>query len=198
MREKYYRNRHFRDVDQALLSAYQFVNPYTVVKDYLEAKGEGEIDCYGETPLATYEEICKACDLKPDDRFLELGCGRGRGCFFVSHFFHCKVVGIDCVPDFIDTAEAIMEGFHMPNIKFRCENMLSADYRGATCIYVYGTCLQDEEVETLAKRFAKMPKGTRIATVSYPLSAYEPSIEVVKTLQCTYPWGNAEVFIHHV
>jgi SAM-dependent methyltransferase len=198
VREKYYRNRHFRNVDQILLSTYRFSNPYSIVKQHLEERGESDVHCYGETPLSTYDQIAKACNLSETDKFLELGCGRGRGCFFISHFYHCPVMGIDCIPDFIDTAIAIMDGFHMPRLEFRCEDMFTADFRGATCIYLYGTCLKDFQVDQLAKRFAELPKGIRIVTVSYPLSDYVPSITIEKKLECVYPWGKTEVYINRV
>jgi SAM-dependent methyltransferase len=131
------------------------------------------------------------------DHLLELGCGRGRGVFFLSHLAGCSAVGIDFVPFFISTATAIAKhATPILPVTFRCENMETTDFSGATVIYLYGTCLAEEEIDALVHRFEALPQATKIITVSYPLTDYSPRFRTLKQFTADFPWGKGEVFLN--
>ena len=79
--------------DLSLGFASLFFNPYRTCRK------NGSI--YGETPPASLRRIASFCDLTSQDSWLELGSGRGKGCFWISHFIGCETVGIEKVPLFI-------------------------------------------------------------------------------------------------
>ncbi len=152
---------------------------------------------YGETPLTSLQIIAEHCDLKKEDHVFELGCGRGRGCFWLQAFIGCKVTGIELVPTFVEKANHVKDRFKIDQIEFRHGDIAKANYDSATVLYLYGTCFEDVFIEQLINKFKKLPKGTRFITVSYALTEYmrSPLFEVVKVFPVEFTWGEAEVYL---
>ena len=182
--------------ERAFYQAYRFLNPFQICKRHLKNQGEEIVDAYGETPLPAFAAIAENCALNQDDFVIELGCGRGRGCFFLSHHLGCRVLGIDWVPFFVNTADRLSKSVepHLPVI-FQCSEMQTADLTGATVIYLYGTCLPDAVIHALIRRFETLPPSTKIITVSYPLSEYSSNFHTLKQFSVAFPWGEADVFL---
>lgn len=196
---KYYSNYSFLKADLYLLLHYLFNNPYSISRRFLRAKGEHNIYAYGETPLPTMEMIAKQCRISSKDKVFELGCGRGRTSFWLHSFIKCRVVGVDFVPHFIKKANYVRKRYKIEDVEFRKENMIETDLTGATVIYLYGTCLNDEFIRKLAEKFAKLPAGTKIITVSYSLQEYsQPNVfEVMKRFPAKFTWGTADVYLNY-
>jgi len=195
---KYYRCNYFFKIDSYLLSLYFFKNPFRISKNFLRKKGGLDIYVYGETPLATLEIIAKKCHLSSGDILFELGCGRGRSCFWLSHFIQCQTVGVDFVPEFIEKADRVKKKFKLKNVEFRAEDFLTTDFSGGTVFYLYAICLSDEMICQLIDRFKNLPEGVKIITISYALNEYIPNKKLFKILdsfKLSFPWGNAMVFI---
>jgi SAM-dependent methyltransferase len=197
---KYYGNITFLKVDMSLLLMYLFHNPFSISKRFLMRKGESEIYAYGETPLTTLEMIAKECQISSKDVVFELGSGRGRNCFWLNSFIGCKAIGIEYIPDFVERAERIKKKLEIKNVDFRLGDILDADYTGATVLYLYGTCLEDDFIKKLIEKFAQLPVGTKIITVSYPLTDYveHPFFEVMKRFSGKFPWGVGDVYLQVV
>lgn len=193
----YYSNWNFFKIDSTLMFSYLFQNPYRISKQFLIGKGEADIHVYGETPLTTLEMIAAACALSKNDAVLELGCGRGRNCFWLNCFIGCKVKGIEHIPEFVEKAIRIKMRFQLSGVQFQLGDIREADYSGFTVIYLYGTCLEDEFISLLIEKFRKMPSGTKIITISYPLTDYtsEPIFEVMKRFPASFTWGEADVYL---
>ena len=196
----YYSNTTFLKTDLSLRLMYLFHNPFSISKRFLMGRGENDVYAYGETPLTTLEMIANECRLSSKDVVYELGSGRGRACFWLHSFVGCKVVGIEYVPEFVERAIRIKNKLGIKNVEFRLGDILEADFRGATVIYLYGTCLEDDYIKKLADKFAKLPAGTKIITVSYPLTDYsnKPVFEVMKRFSAPYTWGEADVYLQIV
>lgn len=193
----YYPKLTFLKLDISLLSSYFWRGPFQISKYFLIHKGEKDPHKYGETPLTTLDLIAKECGLSAIDTVFELGCGRGRTCFWLNQFISCTVVGIDYVPAFIEKAEKLRERFHLRKISFRLEDFSRTDLKGASVIYLYGTCLSAAEIDHLTKRFSQLPKGTKIITVSYPLTEFQPRapFRIVKQFLAPFTWGKATVYL---
>jgi SAM-dependent methyltransferase len=193
----YYPTLSFMSIDQALLRQYFFRGPYKISKTFLKNKGAENIYAYGETPLTTVELIAETCQFKASDTIFELGCGRGRTCFWLNAFIHCKVVGIDFIPDFIDKATTVKKQYNLKDITFRCEDFLQSSLKDATIIYINGTCYDTPFIEQLAEKLSHVPAGTKIITVSYPLTEYtkKPVFEVMKRFEADFTWGTADVYL---
>lgn len=195
----YYSDTTFSHIDRSLLTAYIFKNPYTISKNYLKKRHAKEIHTYGETPLMTYDKLAKEVGLNSSDTLLELGSGRGRGALFLHHFYQCHVIGIERIPQFVKLSKHVAHKYHQKRVEFICADMLKADLPPATVIYLYGTALTDAEIAPLIERLKKYPKGTKIISISYPLTDYdETSFEITKTFSVSYPWGETEAYLQTV
>jgi SAM-dependent methyltransferase len=193
---KYYRHFHFLKIDAALLFSYLPTNPFRLSKRFLLERGESDVYTYGETPLTTLDLISHICNLSKDDVVFELGCGRGRTCFWLNQFIGCTVVGIDYVPVFIEKGQKIKDRFHIQGVSFRLEDLFQADLTGATVIYLYGTCFSESSIDLLIENFKQLPEGTKIITVSYPLE-YRPEapFQIVKQFTAPFTWGTTDVYL---
>lgn len=194
---RYYPNKTFRKLDSSLLLLYFFNSPYRISKEFLQSRGEEDLYQYGETPLTTLDFIVKECRVSNKDTVFELGSGRGRTSFWLNTFIGCQVVGIEYIPEFVENANVVKERYNVQNVKFLCEDMLQADFNGASVIYLYGTTLEDAFIEKLIERFQKLPVGTKIITISYPLTDYttRPLFEVMKRFSAKFTWGMADVYL---
>lgn len=198
---RFYPNKKFRQQDFSLIRRYLFYNPYRVCKDYLIQQGEKDPYVYGETPLTTLAQIANECALNERDVVYELGCGRGRSCFWLAAFVKCRVVGIEQIDLFVENANQVKAQYPEENVRFSLGNFLDYSYKDATVIYLYGTCLDEYTITHLIKKFAKLPPGAKIITVSYPLTDYLSLQEwglfdLVHTFQAPFAWGWADVYLH--
>lgn len=194
---RYYRRKSFAKVDGSLVLMYLFDNPFSISRRYFLHQPNSEEFTYGETPLTTFEQIAKEARITSNDTVYELGCGRGRTCFWLQNFINCKVVGIDIVPDFIQRAKRIQRKLGIRGVEFKVQDFLKADVKNASVIYLYGTCLEDKTIKQLIENFKHLPAGTRIITVSYALSDYadQPLFETMKRFPARYTWGIGDVYI---
>jgi len=193
---KYYPKVAFAKVDLSVILMYFFHNPFSISKRFLKERGEADIYAYGETPLTTLELIAKECAVTPTDCVYELGCGRGRTCFWLEAFTGCRVVGIEFVPDFTERAKRIQRKIPNPRVLFRTEDMLESDISDATVIYLYGTCYDEAFLRKLTTKFKDLKPGTRIISVSYPLNEFsgDDSFEVMKRFPALFTWGEGDVY----
>lgn len=194
---KYYGLKSFRRVDSFLVFSYLFKTPFKVSKEFQIKQKDDDIYTYGETPLTTLQKISKECRLERSDTVLELGCGRGRTCFWLNAFIGCKVVGVDHVPDFIGRANLAKEKFDFQDVEFRCSDLLTTSYGGASAVYLYGTCYSPEFIQQLADHLEMLPKGAKVITVSYALTEFAPKapFEVMRRFTARFTWGEADVFL---
>ncbi len=181
VKRTFYHNPEFKKLDQALLSS---PNPYHIPKAFP----------YGETPLSTLKQIADRWHITASDYIIELGCGRGRGVFFLAHYTGATVKGIDWTPEFISYAKSVAAQFPHLSVSFSCKDMHRADLSSATVIYLYGTCLSDMSVETLSKRFCRLKPFTKIITVSEPL----PQLIVQDKSVGSFSWGKTDVYLQIV
>lgn len=143
---------------------------------------------YGETPFAVWKKIAEAVGLKREDHFMDLGCGRGRLCFW-SHFLTgCRSTGIDCVPTFIRRARFAARLFRVSGVSFFWKRLCEAPLEEATVVYLYTYHPEEELID-----FSRLPEGARVITVSEPL--IREGFVLLKTLDVLYPWGRSEVFV---
>lgn len=192
VKRRFYSNAPFRKTDRALKRAYLFSNPYRTSRCFLQKKGAADIHQYGETPLTSLALIAEECGIAPQDHLFELGCGRGRGVFFLSHIYGCKATGIEWISQFVDKAKKVSSA----RVSFIQGDMTKADLSDASIIYLYGTCLENEVIYQLIGSFKKLKKGSKIITVSYSLLDYsEDGFSLKKTFPVTFPWGETEVYL---
>lgn len=195
VRQLFYKNPLFKKVDTALKQAYRKLNPYTVCRQFMQSQKRRDVHVYGETPLSAIYQALKDCKVGPHDHFVDLGCGRGRTCLFVSSYFGCKVSGVEIVPVFCSKAEAIGKLLPSPPHFFK-QDMLTFNLDEATFIYFYGLCLTEEEFAEQITRLESTKKEAKVITVSFPLSDYSAFFSTLLSYQTHFPWGKTTVFVN--
>lgn len=192
---QFYRNPRFCKIDLSLFILYFGESPFIISKRFLTSRGDDNLYSYGETPLTSLKKISKECQIHSSDTVFELGCGRGRTSFWLNSFIKCNVVGIDFVPEFIQKANLIKERFGLNGVRFLLQDMFEANIQNATVVYLYGTCLNDTQIMQLIEKFKTLPPGTKIITVSYPLTDYSSDFEVMNRFTVPYTWGEADIYL---
>lgn len=193
----YYASSVFRNIDSTIVFSYLYKNPFKISKQFLLKTGADDIYTYGETPLTTLDHICSECRLSDRDTVFELGCGRGRTCFWLHEFIGCSVVGVDHVPQFIERANDVKGKFEVQGVEFRQGDLLTTSLTGATVVYLYGTCYSAAFIQQLADHLTSLPKGAKVITVSYSLNEFAPKapFEVMRRFPAQFTWGEADVFL---
>ncbi len=192
VKKRYYRSSFFKTIDHALLSSYRWQNPYRISKKFLQNRGADTIHIYGETPLTTFKTIIDQCQINADDYFVDLGCGRGRGCFFIHSQVGCEVRGIEHIPVFASKAQAIVDRHRMKNISFTCQDIGQSHFASATVIYFYGIGLDPNIHKILQNKFRYLPINSQVITVGYALSSRHFTLK--KRFPGNFPWGTTEIF----
>ena len=170
----------FSSLDYKIKKQYKGMNPYRLAKRY------GRV--YGETPLTTMFEIAKLCKLTSEDHLYELGGGRGRAALFLNHIFGCKVTVFEEVEEFVRIGRRLSKSL---KVNFKRENFLDSKLSSPCCIYLYGTCMSDDEIKSLIKN---IPKKARVISVSFPLSDYDDRFNVVEKIEGRFPWGKTDIY----
>lgn len=175
----YYKSPKFALIDLTYGLIALFINPYRTCRKFLQKRGADNIYAYGETPYATYQRIVEQCGICPQDTWIEMGSGRGKGCFWLSHFTHCKVIGIEWIPQFVWLARAIKALFRMKQVRFENLELEKADLSQATVIYLYGLWPD-----------LKIGDQVKVITISEPLAGYQ----VLKSFWVRFPWGRTTAY----
>jgi len=191
---RYYKNPRFALLDLSFGFLSFFSNPYRTCRKFLEKRGEPDVYVYGETPLTTYEQLSLACEIQPKDHWLELGSGRGKGCFWMAEFIGCQTTGIEWVPQFVRWARFFKFLFRQRNLSFEIKDMREVDFAPGTVVYLYGTCLSEEFIQQLSEKMRELPQGAKVISISEPLNC--EWLALAKTFEVRYPWGDTEAFLH--
>jgi hypothetical protein len=173
-----------------------FINPYSISRRFLANRGDVSVYQYGETPIASMDEIAKKCEISSHDRVIELGSALGRCSFFLAHCHKCRVVGVEQIAIFSKISNFLLWLLNCKNLKFINEDMFEIDFSEFDVVYLYGTCLKDIEVEKLINKFKKLKKGTKVITTSYGLDQYDKDLVVKKEFEVLFPWGKGSIFLH--
>jgi len=192
---RFYSNWNFLRCDFSILSAYLFQNPFRISRVALLEMGEKDIYTYGETPLTTLDLIADQCEIAASDMVYELGCGRGRTVFWLGTWIGCHAVGIDRIPLFIEKAKRIKKRLALSHIEFFQGDILEFNLKKASVIYFYGTCSDDSFIKRLVDHFSSLKTGTRIITVSYPITDYSDDFVLLKSFPGKFTWGSATVYL---
>lgn len=192
----YFKHREFFYADRLLKQLWLFSNPFRVCRKEREKAGYTLTYAYGETPLETMRYLADLAKISPSDTVFDLGCGRGRAVFFLSLVLGANAVGVDLVRHFINSAKEVKMRLCLSRVSFILADMLEVDLSLATVVYVYGTCLEDAEIEKLVDACKKCNSGCRFICVSFSLKESAPDFfEKQIETKVRFPWGYADVVI---
>ncbi|MGR3973452.1 MAG: class I SAM-dependent methyltransferase [Candidatus Rhabdochlamydia sp.] len=185
VKRHFYPHEQFRKIDRDLIKG---MNPYHQSLAFP----------YGETPLRAFYLIGKKAKLNPSDLFLDLGCGRGRGVFFLSFFFNCRAKGVDLTAAFIQKATQVAHLYKKEKITFACEDFLTTDLREVTCVYFYGITHDEMVVKKVQENLTTLPLYGKVCMIDQPLSYNLTGQEgsSLPSFQVDFNWGTADVFLY--
>ena len=184
---------------------YFFLNPFVHCPAFLAQHDPDRVQTpYGETPFRTLHYLGQHLGLTPADRWYDLGCGRGRGLFFLHALFQCSVQGVEINPRFVAGIERIIQRYMLTNIGVTLCNMLDLRYDDATVLYLYGSALSDQALRNLMPALASLQAGARIISVTHALEDYldtlsthpQPVLSRQHHWCVRYPWGLADVYVY--
>ena len=190
----YFKSFCFFKADALLLWRYLLANPFKVCQRHWKSCGKSTIP-YGETPLKTLADIAHLAEINARDTWLDLGCGRGRGAFWLASCIGCRVLALDGVPAFATRGRSIANSCGlMDKLTFLSVDFFAAPFEQATCIYLYGTGLESATLFDLAIWLAGLPKAPLIITVSSSLHEVSPHFALIGQFVGEFGWGRAPIF----
>lgn len=191
----YYRSWPFLCADSLLALSYLLRSPHRISRAFLKGKGVRHCYTYGETPLTTFDKIMQRSQVFSTDLVYEMGCGTGRTCFWLQALVGCRVCGIDHNPLFLARAARLARWLGFTRLSFRCVDFCRLDLQEATVVYLYGTALTRKKIEELLVTFSTLRKGTRVITISYPLSDYGEGYTLLADFPVRFPWGETSAYL---
>lgn len=185
----------FREVDSELEDLYKGENPFLISKEFLLRSGKACLHSYGETPLSSWHDFLSKINLRPEDRFFDLGAGRGRVALFTAALFGCETTAIERIPIFCKRGNEAAERAFLP-CTFLCEDMLLSDVYSASYLYFYALWHEEESFLAMIEKLSTLPPSAKIITVSFPLSDFSDRFTTILSSPCRFPWGNTEFFLN--
>lgn len=96
---------------------------------------------YEPTPYHALEALFTIYKLKSSDRVVDFGCGKGRLNFYIHHFFHATVIGIE-----------MNETFYQDAVRNR-NNYLKKVHNRNSNIHFYCCFAEEYKIDSLDNRF---------------------------------------------
>jgi len=192
---KYYRKPLFGFCDLFFILLYLFRNPFVTSRKFLQKKGVDNIHTYGETPYSTLDKMAKSFAITSKDTVMELGAGRGKTLFWLSHFIGCKTIGVEWIPIFVKKASFLAKLFGKNKVDFFLSDMFKMDMKDASVVYLYGTCMEKAQIKKLIQKFSSHP-DLKIITISFPLDLYSKDYLTEKEIAVSFPWGETTAYLN--
>ncbi len=187
------RKTEFVSADRLLKKRYRSSNPYRVCRKFFEAQGVEDPHVYGDTPMTTLYRLAGLSGLNAKDCAVDLGCGTGRGVFFLQALFNCRAIGIDLVPIFIETASAIAREISNDHVTFLNGDIAHFSIKEGSWIYFDATLSSESFLKSVVDNLSECLPGTKILSVNADLRQYG-DFDLVDIFQARYFWGEADVY----
>lgn len=192
------KNPKLKEVDNKITQKYQDSNQFwiSLVQSYSQKKEKISNLTYGETSYFAIKTSLEFIGLKPEDKFIDLGCGTGKTVFLANTVFGANATGVDLIPDFIKNANDISKDCDLKNIKFIEKNIFDFNLKEGNVFYITPTCFDQETMQKLFKYFEKLPKGSKLIVLTKNIQA--PNLKLLGYKNLWYSWGKAMTFYYEV
>ncbi len=128
---------------------------------------------YIPTPPAVVDAMLAMAKVKDGDVLYDLGSGDGRIPIAAATRFKVKAVGIDIDAKRVDEANANAKAAGVEkDVRFRRENLFTADFRDATVVMLYLLDSLNEQLRP--KLLAELKPGTRIVSHTFRMGDWQP------------------------
>jgi len=117
------------------------------------------------------ERIKALADLKPNETFIELGCGNARVARYVARSTNAKTIGVELSLLQVIVAWAQARLNHLTNFRIIFGNAFHQDLHAADVIYMF---LMPEAYEKIRPKLeAELKPGSRVITYTWPIPGWE-------------------------
>lgn len=120
-----------------------------------------------------FERIFKLANLKPEETFIELGCGNGRVCRAVAARTNARVIGVEL--SLLQFLIAVFQAklSRLKNIQIKFGNAFNQDLSKIDVVYMF---LMPETYEKIRGKLEKELKpGSRVISYVWPIPGWEPT-----------------------
>lgn len=192
----YYRFPPLLKADLIWMLEYLWRTPFALSRKATQEQNLPEdLTTYGETPWTTLETICREIHLQPEDIFVELGFGTGRNLLFIPLYFHCRAIGFELIPAFVNKMPWLLHSNHLTqSVTIYAQNWLEADLSQGSVFFLVGTCYSDEHLQQATQKLREVSPGARIVTVSWPLT--DSAFKLLHQKELPFSWGRGTVYFH--
>lgn len=147
---------------------------------------------YGETPYKVWSLV--ASYIKPSDRFIDLGCGRGLGLFYLACLVKARYLGVEFNKEFVFFGNHLAKICHYDNIQFLHKDLINYPLPECDIVFIAGTCFEDSILQKLCCELNRIrPKkifSISTCLVEYGLKGYNIKEEII-----AMPWGKTSLYI---
>jgi len=139
------------------------------------------------TPKKAIRDALKYCDLKPGNKFYDLGAGNGRAMIIAEKEFDLKAFGFELSPVLYLISKINIVLFGKNNGKLYCQNFYNQNFQDADIVFCF---LKPFVMEKLKTKFKKELKpGSKIVSYSFAILYWKPE----KIIRNGYP-GNVYIY----
>ena len=148
---------------------------------------------YGETPLASFQEMMQWAECSSSDIFYELGSGTGRLTLMLAKHMNIPCVGFDCISPFVVEGNRIARRFGLAKCRFEEANIFEVSWSQATLMYITATAFTDEQIAAFSEKCAELPVGARCLALSHKPN--NPCMKVLEMKMFDFSWGATAVYL---
>jgi SAM-dependent methyltransferase len=146
---------------------------------------------YDTIPYRVIFKILDRLMLRPDDIFLDIGCGRGRVLCCAARFGISQLIGVDDVAKLAESARRNLQSLQLQNLRHEiiCAKAQDLDYSHVTSVYMYnpfGASTTREVLNVIRESLVREPHQLRIAYVN---PRQESVLAETGWLECYEDWG---------
>ncbi len=153
---------------------------------------------YGEINFASFMQLLKWCEIKPQSVFYDLGSGAGKAVMCAALMFDFKkICGIEQLKLLHDCAITIQQSskyLRDKPIDWYHGDLLNIDWSDADVVFINASAFIGEFWQQVQKKLLSLKEGARIILVSKKLP--EDNFELFITQDWGCSWGIARVTIY--
>ena len=153
---------------------------------------------FGEVPLESLACIlARHVQLREGEAFVDVGSGLGRGVVAAGlcHAFG-SLLGVELLSSLHEDAHALLQSASIaPPVRLLCADALTCDaWLCCDVAFINSTCFEPALMRRLSERCAHLRLGSRVITLTHPLSSSHFSARMVGSYRMS--WGDADVWVH--